>query len=346
MHKNNKDESAFLIDRRKVIGAIGVMACGLLPNRTLSAPLNNNRSEEANVVYFPSLVDATANTDIKAGDIISTLGYYKPGDGGSARYSIIKDVDLEANGGDVVKFSGNLVGVLIDVDFVNYKIFGALSDSVNDDGVQIKNAHAFANKNKLPVINMSGEYWIEKTRGIEIKTSVQWGHSSFHIKEAYNTKAAVFSVASYERPTKISLDDTQKKNIMQRLRPGTQVIPELKKYKNHLILIKDEDDRIGFRAGEKYKGQSRSKEELFYVEEEGKILGDIAWSFNNYTDLTAFPAENSYLTIDGGTFFLSGDNPGKTKIGYFQNGFSITRSRTIIRNQWMGLEDGKWDVAY
>src|SRR5690606_204210 len=115
---------------------------------------------------------------------------------------------------------------------------------------------------------------------------------------------------SYDRSMNISLDAAQKKKVVKSIKPGTQVIPELKEYKNHLVLIKDENDRIGFRAGEKYNGQSRAKEELFYIEEDGKILGDIAWNFNDYTDLIAYPAERNYLTIDGGTFYLSGDNPG------------------------------------
>src|SRR5690606_13172911 len=304
------------VGRRKVLGALGVMACGLLPNKALSGPISDNRNQEANVRYFSSLVEAITNKDIKEGSIVSTLGYHKLGDGGSARYSIVNDSsNLKPNGGDIVKFQGGLTGILIDVKFVNYKTFGVLCDSVSDDGPQIKNAHDFANRNRLPVINLNGEYWIEKSRGIEVKTSVQWGHSVFHIREAYNTKSAVFNVLSYNRPVKVSLDDAQKKNVIKAIKPGTQVIPELGNYKNHLILIKDEDDRIGFRAGEKYKGQSRAKEELFYIEEEGKILGDIAWTFSNYTDLTAFPAEDTYLTIEGGTFFLSGDNPGTTKIG-------------------------------
>src|SRR5690606_25521370 len=134
-----------------------------------------DKDEEVNILYFSSLIDATRSADIKEGSVISTLGYHKLGDGGSARYSIIKDsTDLKPNGGDIVKFKGGWMGILIDVQWVNYKIFGALGDSVSDDGVQIKNAHDFANRNKLPIINLTGEYWIEKTRRIEVKPSVQW----------------------------------------------------------------------------------------------------------------------------------------------------------------------------
>src|SRR5690606_16930836 len=39
-------------------------------------------------------------------------------------------------------------------------------------------------------------------------------------------------------------------------------------------------------------------------------------------------------------------HPEPEKKGYFQNGFSVSRSRTIIRNQWVGLEKGKSDTAF
>src|SRR5690606_14432203 len=340
--------SKFAVDRRKVLGAMGVLACGFLPTKAVSAStIGSTKKKVGEDFSFHSLIDAKESADLKDGDIVHTLGYYKLGDGGSASYFISKNHDNQlVYEGDVVRFKGGLVGLLVDVEWVNYKVFGVVSDSINDDGVQIKIANDYANLHKLPVINFTREYWIEKTRDIEIKTSVQWGQTIFHIKEAHNTKAAVFRVLSYDTPLNISVTDSIKKKILERLKPGTQIIPELKDYKNSLILVKDENDRIGFRAGEKYVGQSRAKEELFYVEEEGKILGDFAWNFSDYTDLTAYPAETSYLTIEGGTFYLSGDNPGTTRIGYFQNGFSITRSRTIIKNQWMGLEKGRTDIAF
>jgi hypothetical protein len=49
--------------------------------------------------------------------------------------------------------------------------------------------------------------------------------------------------------------------------------------------------------------------------------------------------------IEGGGFYLSGDNPGTKYTGYYQCGFSVQRSRTIIRDQWMGLEKGRHDIS-
>lgn len=48
-------------------------------------------------------------------------------------------------------------------------MFGAVGDSENDDGVQIKHAHAYACEHGIPIINLSGEYWIKQTNSISGK---------------------------------------------------------------------------------------------------------------------------------------------------------------------------------
>src|SRR5690606_8329304 len=122
--------------------------------------------------------------------------------------------------------------------------------------------------------------------------------------------------------------------FLSKLKPGVKIISELAGYKNCLVTVADEGDQIGVRAGR--EGQSWDREELFYVEEHGRIIGDIAWEFKDYTSLTAFPCSDSYLVVEGGTFYVSGDNPGETYNGYWRGGISVTRSRTIIRDQWVG----------
>src|SRR5690606_427037 len=120
--------------------------------------------------------------------------------------------------------------------------------------------------------------------------------------------------------------------------------PELAGFENHLIHLFDEEDRIGFRAGN-YNNRSRAREELFYVSQQGRILGDVAWEFKPTVTITAYPAEHSYLEVEGGTFFLSGDTPELKKTGYSHNGLLITRSRTRIKNQWVGIEPGQSDIS-
>lgn len=335
------------VNRRNMVKMMGALSLGVIP--LASSPAQSVLDNEGReVITFLTLQEAKQHQDIKDGTIVQTLGYYKLNDGGGASYYVTENEEKQTpNEGDIVLFHGGLVGVLLETKQVNYQMFGAKGDGRYDDGVAIKVAHEYANNQGIPVINRSGEYWIEETRGIPIQSSVDFGESVFHINEGLNTKAAVFRVMSRYEAEDIQVDEETKRKIVSAINPGIQVLPELKEYKNSLIVVVDEDDRIGFRAGARYEGQSWAREEFFYLEEDGRVIGDIAWSFKNYTSLMAYPAEQSYLVIEGGTFYLSGDNhPDPERKGYFQNGFSVTRSRTIIKNQWVGLEKGKSDIAF
>ncbi|MFA4868406.1 MAG: hypothetical protein WC623_09420 [Pedobacter sp.] len=339
--KLNQDQ---LLSRRKLLTTLGIVgataASGTaLGNTGVAMPAKKERLES-----YGSVVEMLKDQSLKEGALVQTYGYYNAGDGGATNYKIEKaksddkkDIDLG------LKLNNGLIAVLINVQSVNYKMFGAVGDGVNDDSIQIKAAHDYANAHDMPVINFSGEYWLKKANNVEIYTNVDWGSSIFHIDETTNTPGnGRFKILPRKATIKIELSESEKKSFLSRFKPGVKVIPELAAFKNCLVNISDKNDKIGFRAGAKFDGQSWAREELFYVEEHGSIIGDIAWSFKDYTTFTAFPADTSYLTVNGGTFYLSGDSPG-TK--YVRNGFAISRSRTIIQNQWVGLEPGKSDIS-
>ncbi len=230
--------------------------------------------------------------------------------------------------------------------YVNYRMFGAKCDGKSDDGVAIKKAHEYANKARIPVVNLSGEFWLKGTRLIPVKTNTNWGNTVFHIDESSNSPGkAHFQVLSNQQSFEITLTPPQKSSLIKQLRPGVKLITELAEYRNCLIIVRDENDRIGLRYGSNYNPRGWAREEFFYVEEHGRILGDIAWNFNDYTNLIAYPCDEDFLTAEGGTFLLSGDNPGEKGGPYHSEGIDVLRSRTIIRNQWVGLEKGRQDIS-
>src|SRR5690606_9653507 len=106
---------------------------------------------------------------------------------------------------------------------------------------------------------------------------VFWGKTKFHINEQYNSRSARFHVASRLEPIPVCLTDEEKNLFLEQFKPGVGVIPLLSTYKNCLLVVADDKDRIGYRAGKPYGGRvSRMREELCYVEEHGRIIGDIA----------------------------------------------------------------------
>ncbi|WP_139602588.1 hypothetical protein [Paenibacillus hemerocallicola] len=352
---NEKDESVrpSALSRRKLLAALGGAGAALAGStlllesgwgQSIAEATYGGGSSTGCCRKYASVNDMKADTSLVADALVHTAGYYDPGDGGAADY-IVQAGALAEDGGSVIALQNGLQAILLPGGSIGYKQFGTVSDGVNDDGAQIKKAHTYANVRRLPVVDESGEYWIKQTNLIVIQTNVSWGQTKFHIAESFNSKTnARFHVTSRQAPVEIALDAPTKAAFLAKMRPGTTICPELAAYKNSLLFIVDDNDKVGARFG--YPGQTGwSKEDFFVVEEHGRIVGDIAWTFNNYTSLTAYPAEDSYLVIDGGTFLLSGDSAGNNNSAYWHNGILVKRSRTIIRNQWVGLEPGASDTA-
>ncbi len=317
------------MQRRKMLGALGLTLAAGFP--ASAAPAAKSR---AGHMLYPDVASMLQDKKTGEGTLVQTAGYFTPGDGGAATYRY-----TNAGGYSLIPDTS-----------VNYKMFGAVSDGKNDDGVQIKAAHEFANLHNIPVINHGGEFWIRQTTGIPVLTNVHWGQTVFHIDEQYNARSSArFEVKSRQQPQQISLDAAAKADLLKQLKPGVKLLPMMAPYTNCLVFIADEKDRIGLRAGEKYTGQSWAREDFFYVEEHGRLTGDLAWSFKDYTSLYAVPCEDKYLVIEGGTFYVTGNSPGKVNgakyDGYWRSGIHITRSRTIVRQQWVGLAPGAKDVA-
>ncbi|MEF2243687.1 MULTISPECIES: hypothetical protein [unclassified Paenibacillus] len=274
------------------------------------------------------------------GNVVRTLGYYEIGDGGGAEY-IIQKTSLAVDMGSVIPVPGEFQAHLIVQDRVYYKVFGTKNNGIFDDGIAIKKAHAFANAKKLPIINPSGEYWIKDTYDIEIQTGVDWGMSVFHIDEAFNRTDASRFLVSGEKPA-IELERSRQMQLLPYLRKGQYIIPELKEFANHIVIVRDDHCRVGHRSGDIQK--SWAMEDFFYVEEHGRILGEITWDFGDITHLELIPCDPNYLVIQGGSFFLTGNNSGDGG-QYKWAGFQIMRSRTTIRNQYVGLEPGCSDIS-
>lgn len=339
------------LSRRKALARIGaggaVLAHYAAPSLAEESTKTANTQPVAELRQFPSVHALKSRTDVRPGEWVRTAGFHIPGDGGGASYHIQEVTKgLQPNDADVIALENGLAAVLQESEAVSYIMFGAAGDSQQDDGVRIKQAHEYANLHEIPVVNLSGEYWIRETNDIPIITNVHWGQTVFHIDEQYNERGNPRFVVHNDQPMQtIDLDASTKQALLKQLKPGVQLIPELAPYAGHLINVTDENDRIGIRAGN-YSKRGWAREELFYVENEGRIIGDIAWTFKDLTSVTATPCNDNYLVIAGGTFYFSGDSAvGSDRKGYRQHGISIQRSRTIVREQWMGLEPGAEDIS-
>lgn len=108
--------------------------------------------------YFDTVADMKAYQELKAGDMVITLGYYSPNDGGGATYLIREKTSSDVEDGGSIHFTvTNLVSELIvENETVNVKQFGAKGDGETDDTEKIKKAIGKAKNLYFP----SGTYKI------------------------------------------------------------------------------------------------------------------------------------------------------------------------------------------
>lgn len=85
--------------------------------------------------YYNSIAEMKADTKLKAGDMVKTLGYYEPNDGGGANYYITDNINNNAYQEQI----GSLYAELI-TNTYNVKMFGAKGDGLQDDSSYIQKA--------------------------------------------------------------------------------------------------------------------------------------------------------------------------------------------------------------
>lgn len=261
----------------------------------------------------------------------TVLGYYKKGDKSSVEYIYNKSSVEKDDGGGVIVPQKIGSGVFeLKKDTVNYKDFGAgLKGSEYNDAIPIKNAHEYANKNKLPVEQKSGKFFLKEGLGIEIKTSVDWGQTEFEIDEREYKGEWQFIVKGYKEWKDVQLTGEDKTSFLNKFkRVNSGVFTELADYPNHFFKIVNENDRA-YRNIAPFTG-SYPKQDMFIVEKGGVFVGDIAFELDDYTSLQAIEIEKE-LTISGGNFtFIGGGSEDEDISGYHKTFMSIERSRTTI----------------
>ena len=212
---------------------------------------------------------------------------------------------------------------------VRYSDFGARGDGKADDMDAIAATHAFANLHHLPVKADEGAtYYIGgKERTALIRTDTDFGTAAFLIDdtEVQNRNASVFTVSSDLRPFKLetipSLKRNQKK--IDAALPGPCLITVTNANVKQYI-------RFGLNQN---KGSSQT--DLFVVDKNGNVdmNAPIIWDFDQITDMTALPIDETPLKITGGRFTTIA-NKAESKYTYYTRNIAIRRSNVLVE----GLE--------
>lgn len=212
---------------------------------------------------------------------------------------------------------------------VRYSDFGAKGDGKTDDIDAIAATHAFANQQGLPVKADEGlVYYISgKNRTAVIRTNTDFGTAAFIINDTsvLNRNAHIFLVSSSLQPFKpegiTSLKRNQEKiNIPL---PGTC-----------LVTVTNSSVKRYIRFGAN-QNNGASQTDIFIVDKNGNVdmNAPIIWDFDQITEITALPIDETPLIITGGSFTTIA-NKAESKYTYYSRGIAIRRSNVLVN----GLE--------
>lgn len=213
--------------------------------------------------------------------------------------------------------------------FVSYRDFGARGDGKTDDLDAIAAAHAFANQQNLPVKADEGaNYYIgRKDRTAVIRTDTDFGTANFIIDDikVKNRNAPVFMVTS-------GLSSFKPEGISSLKRNQEKINVSLPA--SCIITVTDSAVKRYIRFGPNQNNGS-PQTDIFMADKNGNVdmNAPIVWDFDQITDITAMPVDETTLTISSGRFTTIA-NQAESKYTYYSRGISIRRSNVIVQ----GLE--------
>lgn len=229
--------------------------------------------------------------------------------------------------------SGNLVIKVSEADmqrfkadgFVRYSDFGAKGDGKTDDIDAIAAAHEIANQHGFSVKADEGAtYYIGgKNRTAIIRTDTDFGTAAFIIDDTNveNRNASVFMVSTGQEAFMLEGISSLKRN-QQKINvslPGTC-----------FISVTNSNVKRYIRFGANQNNGS-SQTDIFIVDKDGNVARNapIIWDFDQITEITALPIDETTLTITGGRFTTVA-NQAESKYTYYSRGIAIRRSNVVV----------------
>lgn len=243
-----------------------------------------------------------------------------------SKKDFFKDVNLEVQ--NVKDKTDNIETPNVEPIYVNYEKFGAVGDGVTDDYVAIKNAHDYANEHRCPVLaDGSKTYFISNvTEPILIKTNTDWNNCTIIIDESTNPSVLdIFKVVSNYEP--VVINDLSGITVNK----STKNIPKLAGYGECLVDVINANKKQFIRKGGNADA-GYNQTDQFRIDNEGNIVDDIIWNFENITSITIYPVDDSILTIENVNFVTIENTVANTNNTYLRKGLLINRSYVVVKN--------------
>lgn len=209
--------------------------------------------------------------------------------------------------------------------YVFYSNFGAKGDGKTDDIAAIAATHTFANKHNLTVKgDDKATYYIGgRKHTVNIMTDTDFGTASFIIDDTNveDRNAHVFSVNSAKQSFKL-------KNVTSLNKNQDKLNVSLAD--SCVVIVVDSNVKRYIRYGPNQNSGS-PQTDVFIVDKNGNVDKNtpIIWDFDQITEITAIPVDETILTITGGKFTTIA-NRVDSKYNYYARGIAIRRSNVVL----------------
>ncbi|HLP74531.1 MAG TPA: right-handed parallel beta-helix repeat-containing protein [Bacteroidales bacterium] len=234
-------------------------------------------------------------------------------------------VSTNEKGGLIITLSRKDAGKIKANGFVSYSDLGAKGDGKTDDIDAITATHAVANEFALPVKAGDGmTYYIGgTTRTAIIRTNTDFGTAAFIIDDTnvQNRNSSVFVVSSNLQPFKLQGITSLKRN-----QPKIDVTLQ----KPCLVTVTNSNVKRYIRFGAN-QNNGASQTDIFMVDKDGNVdmKAPIIWDFDQVTDISALPIDETTLTIRGGKFTTIA-NAADSRYTYYMRNIAIRRSNVLV----------------
>lgn len=225
------------------------------------------------------------------------------------------------------------------VKYVTYEDFGAKSDEGFDNYQAMKATHDYANQYDYEVRAEEGKtyhiYKLYEMEPIYIQTNTNWNNANIVIHdEDVNDKDtrnyAIFRISS--NTDDIIIKDA---SILENIEINKQTIKieELAGYGECLCIAYNENKKQYIRSGND-QNSGESQEDVFKIDNEGNVLNEIQWDFENITSIRLIKIPKEKITIENANFttILPENDYEQESGGYFNRSIECKRSNTVIRN--------------
>lgn len=215
-------------------------------------------------------------------------------------------------------------------NFVTYRAFGAKGDGKTDDFPAICAAHDYANEHHLPVKADAGDtyYIAAHAASARIKTDTDWTGAKFIIDDSKRSVEdrthQVFIVA---RDTEKSVDLIAMG--LTSLKAGQKKLP-VAPGQDLWVSVTDNHTANFIREGLN-QNNGTAQNDCFLLHADGTVdpASPIIWDFAEITECSAFPVEQTPLTIRGGTITTVA-NQAPSRYTYYTTGILIIRSGVTV----------------